>query len=204
MVLATFHAAKGLEWEVVFLAGLEQGLVPIAHAETPEARAEERRLLYVAVTRARRELHASWARRRNFGTRKLSRSPSPFLEAMEAAVQDLADGGSGEGWRTYLDDGRARIEAANGAARPTRRPGLAGSNADPAVLEALRTWRSRTARATGVPAYLLFHDTTLAAMAEAKPRDRTALLALPGVGEVKAGRYGDDLLAVVALSAPGG
>ncbi len=203
VVLATFHAAKGLEWEVVFLAGLEQGLVPIAHAETPEARAEERRLLYVAVTRARRELHASWAQRRNFGTRRLTRSPSPFLEAMEAAVQDLADGGSGAGWRTYLDEGRARIRAANsGRGRP--RPGLAGSNADPAVLEALRTWRSRTARATGVPAYLLFHDTTLAAMAEAKPRDRTALLALPGVGQVKAGRYGDDLLAVVALSSPAG
>ena len=209
VVLATFHAAKGLEWEVVFLAGLEQGLVPIAHAETPEARAEERRLLYVAVTRARRELHASWARRRNFGTRKLSRLPSPFLEAMEAAVQDLTEGGSGDGWRTYLDDGRALIEAANrgrgrgrGLGRP--RPGLAGSNADPAVLDALRTWRSRTARATGVPASLLFHDTTLAVMAEAKPRDRTALLALPGVGEVKAGRYGDDLLEVVALSAPAG
>ena len=202
-MLATFHAAKGLEWDVVFLAGLEQGLVPIAHAETFEARAEERRLLYVAVTRARRELHASWAQRRNFGTRRLTRSPSPFLEAMKAAVQDLAEGGSGEGWRRYLDDGRARIKASNrGRGRP--RPGLAGSNADPAVLEALHTWRSRTARATGVPAYLLFHDTTLAAMAEAKPRDRTALLALPGVGQVKAGRYGDDLLAVVALSSPVG
>ena len=50
--LATFHAAKGLEWPIVHLAGLEDGLVPIGHARTEEAVAEERRLFYVAVTRA--------------------------------------------------------------------------------------------------------------------------------------------------------
>ena len=50
--IATFHAAKGLEWPVVHLAGLEQGLVPIGHARDDDALAEERRLFYVAVTRA--------------------------------------------------------------------------------------------------------------------------------------------------------
>ncbi|MDQ4132849.1 MAG: ATP-dependent helicase, partial [Actinomycetota bacterium] len=84
--LGTFHAAKGLEWPVVFVAGLEQGLVPIAHAESPEARAEERRLLYVAVTRAECELHCSWAERRTFGNRTLTRAPSPYLADVEAAV----------------------------------------------------------------------------------------------------------------------
>ena len=69
--LATFHAAKGLEWPVVFVVGLERGLVPIAQADTPAARAEERRLLYVAVTRAEHELHCSWAERRTFGGRTL-------------------------------------------------------------------------------------------------------------------------------------
>jgi DNA helicase-2/ATP-dependent DNA helicase PcrA len=81
---------------------------------------------------------------------------------------------------------------------------MAGAKADPEVLEALKTWRARTARATGVPAFVVFHDTTLAAVAEAKPRNRTALLALPGVGPVKADRYGDAVLEVVASSAPGG
>jgi len=200
VALTTFHAAKGLEWDVVFVAGLEHGLLPISWAEAPEALAEERRLLYVAVTRARVELHASWAKKRAFGARTINRQPSPYLEAIEAAVRDLAEGGTGDGWRRWVDDGRARLEAAQ-AGRPR---GMAGAKADPAVLEALKTWRARTARATGVPAFVVFHDTTLAAMAEAKPRDRTALLSLPGVGPVKAGRYGDAVLEVVASSTPGG
>ena len=192
--LATFHAAKGLEWPIVFLAGVERGLVPISHADTPAARAEERRLLYVAVTRAQHELHVSWAERRTFGARTVARSPSPWLTALEAAVRDLAQGGSGADWRRFLDEGRARLDAAPRFQRP-------GGRADPAVLQALRSWRASTARASGVPAFVVLHDTTLAAVAEAAPSDRSALLALPGVGPVKADRYGDALLAVVAACA---
>ncbi len=199
VALTTFHAAKGLEWDIVFLAGLEHGLLPISWADAPEARAEERRLLYVAVTRARVELHASWAQKRTFGARTLARQPSTFLESVTGAVRDLAQGGTGDGWRRWVDEGRHLLEAAR-AGRPT----MAGDKADPEVLEALKTWRARTARATGVPAFVVFHDTTLAAVAEAKPRSRTALLALPGVGPVKADRYGDAVLEVVAASAPGG
>jgi DNA helicase-2/ATP-dependent DNA helicase PcrA len=73
-----------------------------------------------------------------------------------------------------------------------------GAGADPAVLAALKAWRTGAARAAGVPAYVIFHDTTLAAVAEARPRTRASLLALPGLGPVKAERYGDDLLRVVA------
>src|SRR5207248_2918354 len=90
--LSTFHGAKGLEWPIVFLAGLERGFVPIGHADTAEARGEERRLLYVAVTRARKELHCSWAERRTFGARSVGRSPSPWLAVIEAALKALAAG----------------------------------------------------------------------------------------------------------------
>jgi len=88
--LMTVHRAKGLEWRVVFLTGLEEGLVPIAHARSREAIAEERRLLYVACTRAMDELRCSWARERSFGGRRSPRKPSPYLAVIEATYRDLA------------------------------------------------------------------------------------------------------------------
>ena len=197
--LATIHAAKGLEWPVVFVVGFEQGLLPIGHATTPEARAEERRLLYVAVTRAERELHFSWAERRTFGSGTMSRSPSPWLEAIEDSIRalDQATAPDGDAWRSSVAEGRAQLRSTAGGRRAPR----AGERADPTVLQALRSWRATTARASGVPAFVVFHDTTLAAVAEARPCDRTSLLALPGMGPVKADRYGDALLAVVASAA---
>ncbi|HEY5110472.1 MAG TPA: ATP-dependent helicase, partial [Acidimicrobiales bacterium] len=77
--LATFHRAKGLEWEAVAVVGLEEGFVPIVHATTPAALDEERRLLYVALTRAERVLECSWARSRTMGAsgRTMDRRPSP-------------------------------------------------------------------------------------------------------------------------------
>ncbi len=88
--LVTFHRSKGLEWRVVFVTGLEDGLVPIAYARSPEALAEERRLLYVACTRAIDDLRCSWARQRSFGGRRSARTPSPYLASIEAAHRELA------------------------------------------------------------------------------------------------------------------
>jgi DNA helicase-2/ATP-dependent DNA helicase PcrA len=88
--LATFHRAKGLEWAVVFVTGLEDGFVPISHARDSDALAEERRLLYVACTRAAEELHFSWAAERTFSSGHPSpRSPSPWLAAIKGAEQEL-------------------------------------------------------------------------------------------------------------------
>lgn len=92
--LLTFHRAKGLEWRVVFVTGLEDGLVPIAHAHSEEALAEERRLLYVACTRAREELHCSWAEQRSFAGRVVGRTPSPYLGAIQATALELARSGT--------------------------------------------------------------------------------------------------------------
>lgn len=85
--VATFHAAKGLEWPIVHIAGLEQGLVPISRAQTSAEVAEERRLLYVAITRASRRLHCHWASERSFGNRTAHRSPSPYLRNILNATE---------------------------------------------------------------------------------------------------------------------
>ncbi len=99
--LATFHRAKGLEWPSVYVLGLEEGFVPIIYAETSEARAEERRLLYVALTRATDNLHCSWARvRRMANGRQMERQPSPWLAAVARVAR------TGNGRATPRDVGR--------------------------------------------------------------------------------------------------
>lgn len=77
VTLATLHSAKGLEWDAVFLIGLQEGLVPISYAKTDSAIEEERRLLYVGVTRARKRLHLSWSA--SHGQRSAKNAPSRFL-----------------------------------------------------------------------------------------------------------------------------
>ena len=170
--LLTFHKAKGLEWPTVFLTGLERGLVPIAYAETPAALAEERRLLYVALTRAERELHLSWAQRRTLGGREMTRQASPYLASIEAALAAFGPDGDGD-WQAAVAAERARLAKARAAAGRDR--AMVGASADPGVLAELVAWRKTLARASGVPAQVIFHDATLAAVAEAKPTDRAAL-----------------------------
>ena len=87
--LVTFHRAKGLEWRVAFVCGLERGLVPISWATTPEARAEERRLLHVALSRASDELRLSWARSRTVRGRTAERKPSSWLADLERVIEEL-------------------------------------------------------------------------------------------------------------------
>jgi len=87
VTLMTVHTAKGLEWPVVVLGGMEDGLFPLSRAlETPEGLEEERRLAYVAITRTQDRLYVAWARARRRGGQLMPGSPSRFLEAVPPGI----------------------------------------------------------------------------------------------------------------------
>ena len=98
VTLASLHSAKGLEWDAVFLVGLTDQTIPIQHADTPEQLAEERRLLYVGITRARQRLMLSWALARSPGQAR-RRRPSRFLDGLRpGAASRQAARASGSRW----------------------------------------------------------------------------------------------------------
>jgi ATP-dependent DNA helicase UvrD/PcrA len=149
--LLTLHGAKGLEFEAVFLPRVEERELPIRQAKKPHEINEERRLLYVGMTRAKRHLALTW-----------SGKPSRFLG--ELGIETRA-----------------------------RRP----AEPDDPVYAALKQWRLRRATADDLPAYVVFHNSTLAEIAGRRPRDLSELSAVPGVGPAKLERYGSEVLNVL-------
>ena len=147
--LLTLHRAKGLEFEAVYLPRLEEGELPNRRADVDE----ERRLLYVGITRAKRHLLVTWAGK-----------PSRFLGELGANAKKPA---------RDLDE-------------------------LPPAFGVLREWRLERAKADEVPAYVVFHNATLAEIAERQPSTLAELARVPGVGPAKLERYGDDILAALA------
>ena len=179
--LATIHAAKGLEWDAVFLVGVAEGLLPISYAKTAAAREEERRLLYVAVTRARDLLTLSWARSRG------------------------ADG-RGKRKRSRLLDGIWPEEVGVGAPKKKARASTRALNqafeeeASPQAIELfgrLKAWRLEVSRQAGVPPFAVFTDQTLRDIAQAMPKNTTQLRVIRGIGDVKVQRFAAPVLALV-------
>ncbi|MFD8284343.1 ATP-dependent DNA helicase UvrD2 [Streptomyces solisilvae] len=216
VTLASLHAAKGLEWDAVFLVGLTEGMMPITYAKTEQQIEEERRLLYVGVTRARRHLTLSWALSRAPGGRA-SRRPTRFLNGLRPGSQAMGaartPGGSGG-----IERGAA-APGGGGAVRRRRGPvhcrvcGRALTDAgemklmrcegcpselDEALYERLRDWRAEQAGLLGQPAYCVFTDKTLLAIAEAVPGTESELTRISGVGRRKLDRFGADVLALCA------
>ncbi len=203
VTLGSLHAAKGLEWDAVFLIGLVDGTLPIVHAATPAEVEEERRLLYVGVTRAREHLSLSWALARNEGGRK-SRRPSRFLDGIRpappAGSPTGSDGSGGSGGRSRSRSAvRCRVCGIElpGAAARLGRCESCPSDLDDALFDKLRTWRSARAKVQKVPAYVVFSDATLVALAERRPVKVSELVAVPGIGQTKLDRYGEDVLALM-------
>jgi DNA helicase-2/ATP-dependent DNA helicase PcrA len=186
VVLSTYHRAKGLEWDAVFLPALEEGLLPIRQAHDVEALAEERRLLYVGITRARRQLALSWTEERAGPKGGLQRrAPSRFLREVLPPRPRA----------TWVGP------TVSAATRAVPLPTLSAEGADDeARFQALRAWRTERAKADAMPAYVVAHDSVLRAIAEARPISLAALRRVPGMGPMKLEKYGDELLAVIAQS----
>lgn len=209
VTLTSLHTAKGLEWDAVFLVGLTDGMLPITYARTPEQIEEERRLLYVGVTRARKHLTLSWAVARSPGGRA-SRQPSRFLDGLRpGAGRDRARGGTGRGG---VEPGAARARRPRGpitcrvcgrtlteaAEVKLRRCADCPSTMDEALYERLRAWRLSRARELARPAYTVFTDVTLMAIAEEMPGTERELAGIPGVGPHKLSQFGAEVLALCA------
>ena len=191
VTLASLHAAKGLEWDAVFLVGLTDGTMPIQHAETPEEIEEERRLFYVGVTRARTRLALSWALSRTEGGRR-PRRRSRFLTGI--APDSATPSPRGAPGRCRLCGGRLLTPAQVKIGRCANCP----SSADPDLVDALRAWRKTRSTEASVPAFVVFSDATLLAIAERRPTDNAALLAIPGIGRAKLDAYGKDVIGIVS------
>jgi DNA helicase-2/ATP-dependent DNA helicase PcrA len=200
VTLASLHAAKGLEWDGVFVVGVSEGMLPITYAQTPEQVEEERRLLYVGVTRAREHLSVSWSLARSPGGRP-GRRPSRFLDGLHASSAGTPRAAGTA--RRVRRKGPATCRVCGAAltapvARKLGRCEDCPSAYDEELFERLRTWRAEQAREQDVPAYVVFTDATLTALAETRPGTPGELLAVSGVGRTKLERYGADVLALVA------
>ncbi|WP_335977607.1 ATP-dependent DNA helicase UvrD2 [Streptomyces sp. CA2R106] len=207
VTLASLHAAKGLEWDAVFLVGLTEGTMPITHAKTDEQIEEERRLMYVGVTRARLHLSMSWALSRSPGGRG-GRRPSRFMDGLRpGSAPRGARGAGGQGGVERGAGGRSRRRGPVLCRVCGRTLSDAGeiklmrcedcpSDLDEALYDRLRGWRTEQAKALGQPAYCVFTDKTLLAIAEVRPSDEQGLAAIPGVGARKLDKFGAEVLAL--------
>ncbi len=194
VTLASLHAAKGLEWDAVFLVGLADGTMPIQHAVTDDQVEEERRLLYVGITRARVHLQLSWAAARSPGGRR-SRRPSRFLPGpVQAGPQPVRSRRGGRSAAVCRVCGAALTLASE---RAVRRCASCPSDYDEDLFARLRAWRGEHAAARKVPAYVVFTDATLTAIAQSRPATPAQLLAVPGIGAGKLEQYGAAVLALV-------
>ena len=160
------------------------GLFPHSLATDVE---EERRLFHVAVTRCSSTVTVVAD----------SRRPSPFIDELanplppeEAEAEPPAD------WASPKPSTRRDSQAA----RQTRPASAAAEDveADEAIVEALRAWRLEQSRSDGVPAYVVFDNKTMTAIAAAEPQTLEQLAAVPGIGPSRLESYGDEILAAVA------
>ncbi|GAA2547650.1 ATP-dependent DNA helicase UvrD2 [Winogradskya consettensis] len=208
VTLASLHSAKGLEWDAVFLVGLADGTLPTTYAKTTEQLEEERRLLYVGVTRARQWLWLSYGQMRASGGR--TRRPCRFLPQLtDTRHRTFEKPGVATASRKaasrHAPVASCRICGATltaGVDRKLGRCATCPSDLDQELYERLQTWRALVAKEQKVPAYVVFTDATIVAIAERQPGTPPELLAIAGLGPRKLNQYGAAVFALVAGADP--
>ena len=194
----------------MFVVGLAAGTFPIQYADTPARVEEERRLFYVACTRARSFLALSWARSRQGRGR---RERSSFLDAAVGPAVEVTSTGGGvrrgsgskSGERTRRGPATCRVCGAalvSGAESARGRCRTCPASYDEALFDRLKVWRKEEAARLSVPAYVVLTDATLENVATERPVDSRALLGIPGIGARKLDSFGDAVLALVRGDAP--
>lgn len=198
VTLASVHAAKGLEWPHVYLVGMSEGLMPISYASTPLEVAEERRLFYVAVTRAQDSLTVSWSQARQASSQS-TRKPSRFISEMRGhtPTQRERRGHTRRSSARTCGCGNPLVGAQERRDKVCHECSQA---VDENLVNALKEWRTQTARELSVPAYMVLTTATLLAIAQARPHTLDDLGQVSGIGPVKLGQFGQDILEVVRSS----
>ncbi|MBT8211804.1 MAG: HRDC domain-containing protein, partial [Acidimicrobiia bacterium] len=210
VTLSSVHRVKGMEWPRVVVFGADRGAWPHDLATDTE---EERRVFHVALTRAidQSVVFADESRPSRFLRELDGSAPLPKAVTPEPALlPKLGDevrisggyagsvvGHDGDDVVVLLDRG---VELTVHPAEVKEIVSGPGAEPDADLLESLKAWRLDTSKDRGVPAYVVFHDSTLEEIASRRPASERELLSIPGIGARKLEDYGDDLLALIESS----
>ena len=187
--ILTLHAAKGLEWKIVHLCGVEEGFHPIAHANTELALEEERRLFFVGLTRAEEQLHISWARNRALGSKR-SRKPSMYIRELSDLLDPtpLKFGGD----RKALSQ---KIRAFLSSQSVTdHQPKVLYS--EQSCMDELDSIRRNIAKANDSKPEIVLSDDAIAALVSNKPKSIKDLRKISQVSSAIIDRFGDQIIEI--------